>query len=330
VLADVEAAPGNLRGHLWRAAHKLWRSYVDPAMDGRDEARVRAFLEQHGVTVVLAEFGRTGARLRRACKRAEVPLFVHFHGGDATKRARSPRWRRHYRRLFRDAAGVIAPSQFLASRLRDLGCPQEKLHVSPCGIDPDQFSETHRIPGRVVAIGRLVEKKAPHLTIRAFAKVHRERPDATLVMVGDGALRGRCEAEIVEHGLEESVEMLGSRGPDGVKSALSEAEVFAQHSVTGRDGDMESFGVSLAEAMASLVPVVTTNHNGFRETIADGETGLLVEEYNVDGMATAILSLLDDPERAEAMGRAGRARVEARFTHGHTAARLREIMGLTL
>ena len=331
VLSDIDplSRPQRPGERVKKELRQLWRSNVDPALGGHDEVRVRGFLQRHGVTAVLAEYGPTGARLRRACKSSGIPLFVHFHGSDATKRARSPRWRRHYRRLFRDSTGIIVPSKFLASRLRDLKCPEDKLHVNPNGIDPSQFSETQRIPGRVVAIGRLVEKKAPHLTIRAFAKVFRKRPDATLVMIGDGALRKRCEAEIALHGLEGIVEMLGVRGPEEVKQVLEEAEVFAQHSVTGADGDMESFGVSLVEAMASSVPVVTTNHNGFRETISDGETGLLVEEHDVDGMAEAMLSLLNDPARAEAMGRAGRARVEAHFTHAHTAARLREIMRLT-
>lgn len=330
VLSDVVPLP-RPRDVLERVANGLrhrWCRFIDPAASGRDEARVRAFLQRHGVTAVLAEFGPNGVLLRRACVRAGIPLYVHFHGFDATRLASDRLWRRHYRRLFRHAAGVIVPSEFLAGRLRDLGCPQDKLYVSPCGIDPCRFSETQRVSGRVVAIGRLVEKKAPHLTIRAFAQVHRERPDATLAMIGDGALREQCEAEIAQHGLEAAVKMLGTQGTDAVKRLLSEAAVFAQHSVTGRDGDMESFGVSLAEAMASSVPVVTTNHNGFRETIADGKTGLLVEEHDVDGMAAAMLSLLNDPERAEAMGCAGRARVEERFTHKHTAARLGEIMGL--
>ncbi len=59
-----------------------------------------------------------------------------------------------------------------------------------------------------------------------------------------------------------------------------------------------------------------------------GETGLLVDEHDVEGMAAAMCTLLEDPGRAEAMGRAGRARVEARFTQEKAAARLREIMEL--
>jgi glycosyltransferase involved in cell wall biosynthesis len=92
---------------------------------------------------------------------------------------------------------------------------------------------------------------------------------------------------------------------------------------------MESFGVSLIESMASSVPVVATDHNGFSETVIHGETGYLVAEHDVEGMAAAILALLDDPDQATRMGRAGRVRVEEHFTNERAAARLREIMVLS-
>jgi len=92
---------------------------------------------------------------------------------------------------------------------------------------------------------------------------------------------------------------------------------------------MESFGISLIEAMASGIPVETTEHNGFSETVIHGETGYLVKEHDVDGMAAIILALLEDPDQAMRMGRAGRAWVENTFTDELAAARLRYIMALS-
>jgi glycosyltransferase involved in cell wall biosynthesis len=267
--------------------------------------------------------------MRLTCKRAQIPLYVHFHGSDATKVARKRRWRRHYRQLFRDATGIIVPSSFLADRLHKLGCPEDKLHVSPHGIDPNSFEESTREKGRLIAIGRLVEKKAPHLTIRAFAAVRRQRPDCTLDIVGDGPLHAVCMEEINRLGLGECVRLHGAQSPEYVKDLLKRAALFVQHSVTAHDGDMESFGISLIEAMASGIPVVTTDHNGFSETVIYGETGYLVKEHDVEGMAAVILSLLGDPDKEIRMGRAGRARVEEAFTNERAAARLREIMSLS-
>jgi len=307
--------------------YRWWR-YVDPTLRGPDEARVRSFLKRYAVQAVLAEYGQNGALLRLACQRLGVPLYVHFHGFDATSLARDRNWRRHYRRLFRDAAGVIVPSRFLADRLRDLGCPDQKLHISPHGLDISEFSETAREPGRILAVGRLVEKKAPHLTIRAFSEALKVRPDCHLDIVGDGPLMELCNTEVERLGLQQSVTLHGALDSSFVKKLLSQAELFVQHSLTAHDGDMESFGVSLLEAMASSIPIIVTNHNGFSETIVDGSTGILIDEYDVTGMAQQMIALLNDRKRSIMMGRAGRKRVEANFTTEKTSARLREIMAI--
>ncbi|WP_146876493.1 glycosyltransferase [Halovibrio variabilis] len=330
VLSEIrrEPEPRHLVDRLARALRSRYYRYLDPCLRGNDERQVRDFFHRHEVTVVLAEYGPNGSLLRLACKHARIPLYVHFHGFDATKYARTKHWRRHYRRLFQDVAGVIVPSEFLAGRLRELGCPGEKLHVSANGISPDEFNKSVRETGRIVSVGRLVEKKAPHLTIRAFAIVRQQQPHSTLDIVGDGPLYDVCIEEIRRLGLEDSVRLRGAQSPDYVRALLSRAELLVQHSVTARDGDMESFGISLVEAMASSIPVVTTNHNGFSETVIDGETGFLVEEGDVEGMAEAMLILMNDRVRAESMGQAGRVRVETNFTQEKTASRLRVIMGL--
>lgn len=330
VLSHLAAYP-RPRSLLERVGNGLrfrWRYRIDPALRGRAEKRVRAFLDAYRPTAVLAEYGPMGCRLRVACGRADVPLFVHFHGADATKLGERRFWRRHYRKLFRDAAGVIVPSRFLADRMRALGCADAKLHVSPNGVDPTQFRPSRREPGRVLAVGRLVEKKGPLLTIKAFARVCSSIEDATLDIVGDGPLRERCIKLVRAEGLERAVTFHGVQPPERIVELLSRAALFAQHSVTAPNGDAESFGISLAEAQAAEVPVVATDHNGFRETIADGETGILVPEHDVDSMAGAMIALLRDPDRTAAMGRAGRERVLAHFTQDRTAARLREIMAL--
>jgi glycosyltransferase involved in cell wall biosynthesis len=331
VLSEIRSAgtPRHFGDRFTHFLNLILRPFLDPSLRGLGERRVRNFLKLHRVTVVLAEFGQNGSRMRLACKREQIPLYVHFHGSDATKLARKSRWRRHYRQLFRDATGIIVPSGFLADRLRKLGCPDDKLYVSPHGIDPKNFEESTRESGRLIAIGRLVEKKAPHLTIRAFASVLRRYPDCTLDIVGDGPLHAMCVAEIKRLGIGENVRIHGAQSPEYVKSLLKHAALFVQHSVTAHNGDMESFGISLIEAMASGIPVVATDHNGFSETVIHGETGYLVQEHDTEGMAAVMLALLDDPDQSRRMGRAGRVRVEEHFTNERAAARLREIMVLS-
>ena len=326
---DPYPAPRTLGERVANSLRFRWRQHVDAALGGSAERRVRAFLEAHRPRALLAEFGPTACRLRRACLRSGVALYAHFHGFDATQLGREPGWRRHYRLLFRDAAGVIAPSRFLAERLRALGCPEAKLHVSPNGIDPNRFSPSSREPGLIVAVGRLVEKKAPHLTIRAFAAVNHRLPDTQAHFDRRRPAAGSVRSEIARNGLVGKVHLLGKQPrPRESVHCCRVHSCFVQHSVEARNGDMESFGVSLIEAMASKVPIVATRHNGIVDTVSDGETGVLVAEHDVQGMAEAMYALLSDPDRATRMGEAGRARVEAMFTQDGAAARLRAIMGL--
>ncbi|WP_333834413.1 glycosyltransferase [Rubrimonas sp.] len=312
----------------WRAGSEALGLASEPGLLPPDRDRAAAFLTTHGVKTLLAEYGWLGAELVGAARVAGVELYVHFHGYDATRLPRSRRWRRRYAWLFAASAGVVTPSRYIADHLRGLGCPAEKLFVCPCGIEPDVFRPTIREPGRVLAVGRLTEKKAPHLTLEAFAMLRETAPHARLDLVGDGDLRARCEEVIQRHRLADVVTLHGVQPHAAVAALMSRSALFVQHSVLAADGDMEGLPVSILEAMSAALPVVATRHSGIPEAVADGETGLLVAERDVPGMAKAMAALLTDPARAAAMGEAGRARVLANFTQEHTRRRLVEIMGL--
>ena len=292
--------------------------------------RVLRFLRRHRVDVMLAEFAGSGWRVCRICQKGKIKLYVHVHGYDVSVYRGKPEWRRRYQELFKHAAGFIAPSRFLADELASLGCPREKLHVSPNGVDPRQFTPVAGEPLRLLAVGRLVEKKAPRITIAAFADVLKKFPGARLDMIGDGPLREDCLALIEERGLSRAVNLPGTQSHEQVVEAMRRASMFVQHSVTAANGDTEGFPVSILEAMASGLPVVATRHSGIPEAVIDGTTGILVAENDVSGMAQAIASFLADPAKADAMGAAGRRRVLAHFTETHTRDRLRAIMGLSL
>ncbi len=292
--------------------------------------RVANFLTNQNSAVLLTEFLTEGVRFMEAASIANVPIFAHAHGFDATTVAQhDPDWMTAYLELFDAAEGIFASSKYLAGRVADLGCNPSKILVSPCGIDPGKFSPTQRGEGRVLAVGRLVEKKAPHHTIAAFAKAADKFPKAHLDLVGDGPLRARCKDLIRALKISDRVTLHGAKSHREVTQLMGQTSIFVQHSVTAPNGDTEGLGISLLEAMASSVPVIATRHNGFTETVLDGETGFLIEEHDVDGMALAIEELLSNPTKAEAMGNAGNTRVRANFTHKQTRECLRKGMKIS-
>lgn len=297
------------------------------ALSGRVAEEVECFLTKHGVQSVLAEFGPTGCALLPVCRKLGIRLVVNFHGHDATVMPKRPIIRYAYRNLNRHADAFVCGSKHFSDVLVNLGFDREKIHVVPCGIEVNQFAlDVEKVPGLIVAVGRLVEKKAPHLTIRAFETVLKQCPYARLEMVGDGPLMEFCRELLRNRGMEEKVLLHGARPHDFVKQKLAAASLFVQHSVVAPNGDTESQGISLLEAMASGVPVVATRHNGFVETVVEGVTGFLVEEQDVEAMAARMNQLLKDGPLRERMGRAGRRRVVEYFGVEQQMRRLRALL----
>lgn len=314
------------RSRLRSLVNRLVAGYSG-AVTGRQARRLADFFAAHDVGAVFAEFGPTGCAMRRFCVQRGLPLFVNFHGFDATVMPRRASVRRAYRQLARDADGIVCGSLHFKAKLVALGFPAERVHVVPCGVEGDTFtrSPSCAIPGRIVAVGRLTPKKAPHLTLAAFAAARERLGDLTLEIVGGGPLEEEIRRTVAERGLGDCVTVHGTRDHAFVKDALARACLFVQHSVTAPNGDEESQGISLLEAMASGLPVVTTRHNGFPETVVEGETGLLCAEGDAAGMAEAIVSLMADPARAAAFGAAGRERA-ARYEAAALAARLNQLV----
>lgn len=291
-------------------------------------AYLARLLRQHNVETMMVEYGSCAVNLTDAAQQAGIRFFVHFHGVDASKALRDPDMVARYKAMFQMAAGVIAPSAFIAAKLGAIGCPADKLHVVPCGVEIGDIMPAKPAGQHLLAVGRFTEKKAPLATIAAFAQVKAAFPDATLTMLGDGPLLDEAKAEVRALGLTESVALPGMVTADDVQAAMQKSSVFVQHSVTAANGDVEGLPVAILEAMAAQLPVISTLHSGIPEAVADGETGFLVPEGDVAGMASKIYALLRDPQLAAQFGRAGRLKVEDGFTIVATIGRLQRIMSL--
>jgi glycosyltransferase involved in cell wall biosynthesis len=171
-----------------------------------------------------------------------------------------------------------------------------------------------------------VEKKGPLFTIEAFQQVATRCPDARLTMVGDGALLDDCRRKCEHLGLTDVVQFLPPSPHDEIAKVMKSARAFVQHSVTGTNGDAEGTPVAILEAAGSGLPVISTKHAGIKEAVVSGETGYLVDERDVDGMAAHMIKLAEAPELAGLLGRAGRVHVSESFNMEKQITRLWEIM----
>jgi colanic acid/amylovoran biosynthesis glycosyltransferase len=286
--------------------------------------RLAALLRANRVAAVLAEYGPTGAELLAACRQARVPLVVHFHGLDAYARPLLDEYAAGYRRLFERAAAVVVPSQAMERQLASLHTPRAPILVLPYGVDAARFSAAS--PGAAaphfVAVGRFVEKKAPHLTLLAFQQVAAAHPEARLTMIGDGPLWNVCKQLARAMGLAERVVFAGPLPHAEVAATLRQARAFVQHSMRAENGDSEGTPVAILEAGASGLPVISTRHGGICDVVQEGVTGLLVDEGDVAGMAAAMLRLARDPALAAQLGQRAAARISSEFAQNQQIDRL--------
>ncbi|MCP9861485.1 glycosyltransferase [Cyanobium sp. Cruz-8H5] len=303
-----------------RATGRKWDQWCDTSRS--------RWMQNNQVDVVLAEFGPMGALIMDSCRAANVPLVVHFHGYDAYSHVILDQYRDRYRDMFQYASAVIGVSTDMCRQLVRLGAPSEKVKHICYGVDVTKFegAEPNQASARFVAVGRFVEKKAPHLTLLAFSKVCAEVPEARLVFVGDGELYGPSKQLARALGIADKVEFRGGCPPQVVQELMRNSRAFVQHSIVATNGDAEGTPVAVIEAQATGLPVVGTRHMGIADVVQDGVTGFLVDEQDVDGMAHAMTRLATDAALAGRLGANGRERALAEYTLDRSIGLLAQVL----
>ncbi|RSK40514.1 glycosyltransferase [Mangrovimonas spongiae] len=269
---------------------------------------------KEGVSVVLVEFGHHAFKHIDLLKASKLPVVVHFHGFDAHVYDVVEQCNQ-YQEVFQIARKIIAVSQVMRRQLMALGCPEDKLVVTPCGPHSGFKAITPSFNNQqFVSVGRFTNKKAPHLTILAFKQVLNSYPEATLCMVGDGILLSSCKILVKALNIEQSVLFLGVLSRDEISKIFSQAIAFVQHSVVAENGDSEGTPVAVLEASLSGLPVVATKHAGIPDVVIHKQTGLLCDEFDVDTMAKHMIHLANNSNYAETLGKQGKQFVASQFS----------------
>jgi len=260
-----------------------------------------------GNTIALSWLPGLAAALVPRRWRGTLTLLVH--GTELDVRPGSVR-DRAMRFVFARAARVVANSHFVAARVRALGLAGQPVVVWP-GVDERPIARKLAARPTVVFVGRLVARKGVDRLIEALALL--ERDDVIVHVIGDGPQRAALEALAAERGVAQRVIFSGTLDDAARDRALGEAWCFAMPS-RAEGGDVEGFGIAYLEAAIAGLPAIGGRGSGAEDAIAHGETGLLVDGRDASAVAAALATILGDPERAIAMGNAGRTRALARFS----------------
>ena len=331
---------GLLETKWWRLLFRL--GWVERIPAGRRSVSLlKRAVERPDVSGVLVHYANLAAKYGEVWRRTSKPVWVHCHGYDVTWDLRQPEPPHgpehpsdYVERVLALPPRVrfIANSHNTAGRLRDIGIDGSRIEVKYLGVPlPEHPPPPHRPVNEVIILylGRLIDCKGPDLVIQAFDRAVSMGLKGRLMIAGDGPLRGRCEELRHASPNADRIELLGAVDATTGERLRSQAHIFTAHNQLGPNSRQEeAFGVSLVEAMAAGLPIVSGRNGSLPEVLEDGEHGFLVEPGDVDAHAQAFLRLADDVDLRDRMGQAGWQRAQERFRLDEEIRQLRRLLDL--
>jgi len=303
-------------------------SRINYALTGNYPALVE-FLQVNQVRLLHAHFGFWGVELTGLARYLNLPLLTSFYGVDISALPRIWTYRRKLKRLWERGAGFLVLSNQMKQVAIDLGAAADKVHVLRIGVDLNRFKSpgqkvfSERV--RFLVCSRLVEKKGICYAVEAFARLSQRYPEIELKIVGDGPQKPAILKKITELGLQERVSLIPLMGQHEVIKYLEQSDILLYPSVTADNGDQEGTPVTIMEAMAFGLPVISSYHAAINEVVLDGVSGYLVAERDVMGLAEKMELLINHPQVWAEMGEQGRAYIELNYSAVKQAEQLAEI-----
>lgn len=295
-------------------------------------------LQNKELTHVLCHYGALAVEFMDVWRNTDIPLYIHFHGFDATfdlglydqhdKYFYTDEYKNNILELS-ERAIFIANSEFTKSLLKKAGVSPFRIRTKYLGVPLPKTKKTHanREEINILHLGRLVDFKSPDRTIKAFEIACSKGFIGQLILAGDGVMRLTCELLRERSDYKDSIHLTGAVSSDQARQLYEDADIYTQHNMKGEISHQEEcFGVSIVEAMSYGLPIVGTRSGGVMETVIDGENGILCTPGDIDAQADAFLRLANNPQLRQSLGDKGRNRVIDQFSIKRERDRLRSIM----
>jgi len=230
-----------------------------------------------------------------------------------------------------DSARAIVTETDYAARFLCEQFPRrsDRVHRIYNGLDLTEFgrADFSSTPPLIIAVGRLIPKKGFSDLIRSCALLAERGKSFRCEIIGEGPLGEALRRQIDDMHLQNNVELIGAKPQTQLRGRLAAANVFVLPSVMDPDGGMDNLPTVIMEAMATGLPVVSTNIGGIPEMIIDNETGFLVEPGDTAAMADAIETVINDSSSAARLGQSGYERAGALFSIEKNVRELRALLG---
>lgn len=310
---------------------RLIAAYVDGGFVRRQWVMVKALVTFTGlllrrrVALVHCHASMRGSFWRKGlfaslARLFRVPVILHLHGSEMKPfyQAQSPFLKARIRGHLEKATRVLVLSESWRQFVGGIA-PAARIVVIPNYVSvppaPDPALRTGR---NILFLGLVGTRKGVFDLIPAFARVHARHPDAHLVIGGNGEVE-RAAALVREHGLEDAVTLAGWIDGPGKAELLARSDIYVLPSYN------EGLPMSVLEAMAAGLAVVTTRVGGIPELMTDGQDGLLVDAGDQEALSNALIRLLDDAALQRRLAIVGRERVAAEYSDAAILPRLRSV-----
>ena len=301
--------------------------------------RMRQLIESHDADTVWFGAAAPLALMAPLARDAGAGRVIASTHGHEVGWSMLPLARTALRRIGTGTDVVTYISRYTRGRFASAFGADAALEHLPSGVDTDRFAPDevaraelrarYRLGERPVVgcVSRLVPRKGQDMLIRAMPAIRQRVPGAALVIVGGGPYRTSLRRLAHRFGVAEHVVFTDGVPSDELPAHHALADVFAMPCRTRGGGmDVEGFGIVYLEASATGVPVVAGRSGGAPETVRDGETGVVVDGWDVGAIAASVSDLLADPHRAARMGEAGRRWVLDSWQWSTQAQRLAELV----
>lgn len=277
---------------------------------------LRILVLKYRVALLHAHFGYRGVQALPIKRNLNLPLVTTFYGNDMSEMLKDPSQDNRYDNLFQEGDLFFVEGPYMRTRLIDIGCPVEKIKVQRIAIETSAIpfrvrSWPQEDPLRLLFCGRLVEKKGLIYGLQAVSLLAKDNSKLELRVIGDGPLRGQMELEVNKLQLNNQVKFLGYQNYTNYLNEIQNAHILLTPSVTATDGDSEGGAPTvLLEAQASGLPIVATNHADIPNVVQPDKSAILVQERDSQALATALQTVIDNPNSWATMGKCGRQWVE--------------------
>jgi len=256
---------------------------------------------------------------------AHIPYLIYAHGEEITTGLVSRKFQWLIPKIYNGASAIIANSANTKTILEQIHINSDKIHIIHPGVNADIFDvsteDAKKIKDKykikdcpiLLTVGRMQKRKGQDTVIRALTIIKEKFPNIKYIVVGSGKEYSYLQKLADEQKMSDAVIFTGRVSDKDLPVYYAACDIFIMPN-REINGDIEGFGMVFLEANAAKKPVIGGLSGGAVEAVVDRITGLSVDGTNVKAIADAVIFLLENPQKAKAMGEAGRQRIKNEFT----------------